>query len=466
MIYDLEKYQNQHNPIAIEDEDGLSLTYKEMISLTDDLRMYVPTRSLVFILSENKTESLAFYIFCLNNGIVPLIIGSQTDEGLLKKLLNTYDPNFIWKRKGNSEESIAYAKHLFEFENYELVSYSNTKHNLNSDLSLLLSTSGSTGSPKLVRHSYNNILESAKSVSLVFNIEQSDKALLPLPLQYTMGLSVASSHIYSGATVVLSNSPLTDIKFWNLLKTKNVSSITGVPYTYEILEKLRFFRKDLPHLKTISQGGGKLSNDLFKRIANHCEVSNKKFIATYGQTEGTARMAYLDPALASRKTGSIGKAIPNGRLFLKDENGKEMEGGGISGELFYSGPNVTMGYATKKEDLSKPDENNGILATGDLAFRDEDDCYYIRGRKKRFLKLFGVRIGLDEVEHLVKTEFKTDCYCSGSDKLLEVYIDAENLEKNVLSYISKKIGIYQGAIRVYFVEEIKRNEFGKVILTQ
>lgn len=462
MIYNL--LASGKEKIAIEDDNGRAITFGELVSFSDEVAQSIPQRSLVFILAQNNVETLSFYIACINNKIVPLILGNATDKELLNELLEKYQPNFLWMPKsGSSVSQKAEFDKAFCYGDYHLFHNSHREIDLNPELSLLLSTSGSTGSPKLVRHSYRNIEASAENVSEAFKIQDVDCTLLPLPLQYTMGLSVASSHLYSGATVILSQKPLTDPIFWKLVKDERVTSITGVPYTYEILDKLRFFRRDIPNLKLISQGGGKLSNDLFKKIASYCLEHGKHFVATYGQTEGTARMAYLKPELALHKQGSIGFAIPNGELFLEDQNKQVILSNDKEGEMCYKGENVTLGYAESLSDLAKGDENFGVLRTGDLATRDSDGCYFITGRKKRFLKIFGIRIGLDQVEHIIKSNFDTDCVCVGDDSQLEIYITNEGYKDQVSQLISKKIGLYHKAIKVMYKSEILRNHSGKVI---
>jgi acyl-CoA synthetase (AMP-forming)/AMP-acid ligase II len=94
--------------------------------------------------------------------------------------------------------------------------------------------------------------------------------------------------------------------------------------------------------------------------------------------------------------GSIGIAVPNGELSLIDKDGHPITTSHTEGEMCYRGKNVTMGYAHCREDLLLGDERNGFIRTGDLAYFDEDGCYYIVGRMGRFLKLFGMRVGLDE----------------------------------------------------------------------
>ena len=226
---------------------------------------------------------------------------------------------------------------------------------------------------------------------------------------------------------------------------------------------MRFTRMDLPNLKVITQGGGKLTEEMWHTLAQYAHDKGKQFIATYGQSECTARMAYLPAELATEKICSIGIAEPGGQLSIVDENGNETFEGEAQGEMVYRGENVTLGYATCREDLLNGDENYGIMHTGDLARRDADGCYFIIGRLKRFLKIYGLRIGLDEVERMIKEEYKIDCYCKGNDEKLIVLVTDSKLKDVLPNYIEEKTHLFHQRIEIMVVDAILRNEAGKVI---
>lgn len=457
MFLNLDK--KDQKKVAVVDDSGRSITYGDICEFSKEFSKYLPERSLIFILSENKIGSLLGYTASLSYRIVPLILSAKTEQGLYEALRDKYMPEYMWI-PDELVETLGYEK-IFSSWDYTLVKTGNPKVPLYEDLSLLLPTSGSTGSPKLVRHSYRNIEANAENVSRLFELIPEENAMAILPMHYTMGLSVIASHLYSGASLLLSNRSLLDPGFWSMLK--EATSFTGVPYSYDILMKLRFTRMDLPKLKVITQGGGKLTEEMFQKLAKYAHDTGKKFIATYGQSECTARMAYLPAEMAMEKTCSIGIAEPGGQLSIIDNEGHETFEGDATGEMVYRGENVTLGYASCIEDLMKGDENHGIMHTGDLAHRDSDGCYFIVGRLKRFLKIYGLRIGLDEVENLIKAEFGTDCYCKGNDEKLIVLITKPSLADTIPSFIEGKTHLFHKNIVVQVVETILRNEAGKVI---
>lgn len=455
MFLDLDK--KPKDKVAAIDDSERSITYSDICDFSAEFARQLPQRSLIFILSENCIGSLLGYTAALSNRIVPLIIGAATEEGLYNHLYELYQPEYLWMPQAKAEGKVV----VFSAWNYCLVKTGNKPTPMYDELSLLLPTSGSTGSPKLVRHSYRNIEANADNVRRLFGLTEEEKAMAILPMHYTMGLSVIASHLLAGATLLLSGRSLLDKGFWAMLK--EATSFTGVPYSFEILTKMRFTRMDLPNLRIITQGGGKLTEAMWNMLAQYAKDNGKQFIATYGQSECTARMAYLPAEMALEKVCSIGIAEPGGQLSIVDDDGNETFEGEAQGEMVYRGENVTLGYATCRDDLMKADENHGVMHTGDLARRDADGCYFIVGRLKRFLKIYGLRIGLDEVERMVKSEYKTDCYCKGDDEKLVVLVTDVRLQDILPAFIEEKTHLFHQRVEVQVVKEILRNEAGKVI---
>ena len=222
---------------------------------------------------------------------------------------------------------------------------------------------------------------------------------------------------------------------------------------------------ELPHLKTLTQAGGKLNLKYTNEFAAFCHTMGKRFFVMYGQTEATARMAYLPNEYAVAKAGSMGIAIPGGEFWLIDHQKQIIQEPEVVGELVYRGKNVSMGYAEGINDLAKADENNGILYTGDMAKRDAEGFYYIVGRNKRFIKLFGNRVNLDETEQILKN-MVPECACVGVDDQMVIYITEPTQTENVINYISGKTGINPKAFSVKCIDTIPKNPSGKTLYAQ
>ena len=393
------------------------------------------------------------------------MLDSSLNQDLLDNLIDTYKPKYIWAPEKNNSVFIG-GEIQFNILGYSLIKLSQNRiYKLHEELGLLLSTSGSTGSPKLVRLTYESIYSNALAISNYLSIDQNERPITSLPMHYSFGLSIINSHLIEGATILLTKNSLIEREFWSFLQSHRATSLSGIPYSFEILKKIRFFKMNLPFLKTITQAGGKLSDNLNTEFSEFCKKKRIRFFIMYGQTEATARMSYLPFKNSISKIGSIGIPIPGGEFSLIDENGITIEENNIEGELVYKGKNVSLGYAFCLEDLSKGDENNGVLFTGDMAKRDSDGYYYIVGRKKRFIKLFGNRINLDETERLIKNIIP-DCASSGQDDDMIVYITDKSRVDEVKNYLCQKTGINPRAFTIRYISEIPKNSSGKTIYSK
>ena len=444
-------------------EDGETLTYAQLEAFAKELGEAVPERCLVFSFCKNAIGSAAGYLSFLYNKIVPLMVDAKINDVLAQHLLDVYSPSYLYL-PDELLEQYPYPVVLSRF-GYSLVKTNyETVYPLNDQLALLLTTSGSTGSPKLVRQSYTNIQSNAEAIVEYLELDDTERPVTTLPMNYTYGLSIINSHALVGATMLLTTQPIVAKEFWSFMKENKATSFGGVPFTYEMLKRIRFFRMDLPDLRTFTQAGGKLAPQLHKEFAEYAEKTGKHFVVMYGQTEATARMGYLPYDKALEKFGSMGKVIPGGKFILRDINDNPITEPDVVGELVYEGDNVTLGYAECGADLIKGDERGGRLETGDMAKMDADGYYYIVGRKKRFLKLFGNRVNLDEIDRMVKAEFEDlDCASTGNDDLMQIFITNEARKDEVMELIHDRTHLNPRAYTVRIVSEIPKNEAGKVL---
>lgn len=449
--------------IALKDEYGNALTYEQLSTESKILAEIIGKRVLVFSLCRNEIGSVVGYIGFINNGIVPVLLNSHLEENLLSNLLATYEPSYLWVPKDQVEQ-FTDTEVKYEKYGYSLLKTAYKKeYPLYEELGLLLTTSGSTGSPKFVRQSYTNVLDNAQSIVKYLELDSSERPITTLPMNYTYGLSIINSHLLVGATILVTDKGIMQKEFWAFFKEAEATSFGGVPYTYEMLDRLRFYRMQLPTLRTMTQAGGKILPELHEKFAKYAEEQGKKFVVMYGQCEATARMGYLPSEKAVEKKGSMGVAIPGGKFHLIDVDGKDIKDPFITGELVYEGKNVTLGYAECGEDLIKGDERNGILETGDMAQFDEDGYYYIVGRKKRFLKIYGNRVNLDEIDRMVKTEFDIEMASSGVDDHMYIFVTDSSFSESVREFVINKTRLNPAAFKVIVIDEIPKNDAGKTL---
>lgn len=339
-------------------------------------------------------------------------------------------------------------------------------HDLHPDLALLLSTSGTTGSSKMVRISYDNLYENTCSIIDYLKISELERPITVLPMCYAYGLSIINTHIMAGATIIVTTKSIIQKEFWDILSFYKVTSISGVPYTYQMLERMQFCKWNLPYLRTLTQAGGKLPEELQYLFAEYAASLNKKFVIMYGQCEATARISYLPSEYALTKIGSIGVAIPKGKLNIVNDQKQEIKGAGKAGEILYSGPNVMMGYAENIEDLIQGDVQGDFLLTGDIGYIDRDGFYYIIGRKKRIIKLFGKRVCLDEVENYLKEKYMINCACIEKKGKLLTYLTDINQKEIVQEILTKKFKLPAMVLDIQEIYEIPRSTSGKILYSQ
>jgi long-chain acyl-CoA synthetase len=377
---------------------------KKAVSLTVE-KVSSTKKALVFCFCSNCIGSVVEYLASIEAGHAIALLDAKAKPDVKDHLCDLYKPDFVFdtvenqdwikrKRGYTGKNNISHGQTLFRLRDN---SYLPPIHE---HLALLLTTSGSTGSPKFIRLSRQNLQSNAKSISIALNLSEAERAITSLPIHYSYGLSVVNSHLFSNGSIVLTDLSPLEKAFWDLFREHGCTSLACVPFQYQLLDRIGFSKMYLPTLKTMTQAGGKLPNEYITKFHNILIPRGARLVVMYGQTEATARIACLPPDQLPRKLGSAGIAIPDGQIKIKTEEELTTQPF-CQGEIVYQGPNVMMGYATSRKDLSRGEETNSILYTGDIGYLDEEGFLFITGRKKRISKLFGLRINLDDIEKLL-----------------------------------------------------------------
>ena len=335
---------------------------------------------------------------------------------------------------------------------------------LHPDLCVLLSTSGSTGSAKSVRLSQRNVSSNAEAIAQYLELTKKDKAPMALPFQYSYGMSVFNSHMEAGASVYLTDHSVIDSAFWADFRDVGCTSFAGVPHSFELMQQNNIDTASLSSLKYMTQAGGRLAPEKVAYWANRSKEEDWLFYVMYGQTEAAPRISYLPPDRATSNPQCIGVAIPGGELKVVGPDGAQLPDG-APGELVYRGPNTMMGYAVKDADLAE-DAGSDVLETGDIAIRHHDGLFEIVGRKNRFVKAFGLRISLDEVEKQFSKD-GIDVVCGAQKERMYVLVaKAPSTSPPDLTQLSNEIaawlGVPQSAFEVHEISAIPRADSGKV----
>jgi long-chain acyl-CoA synthetase len=432
--------------------DGQTISYQKLAKLADHfaqnfVRFDVWPQQICALQCRNNLTSVVAYLSCLRHQRPLLLLDPTLPQAQIDELVQRLEIAALINDQG------------------EMTRVSSTAFRARTDLALLLSTSGSTGSPKSVMLSQVNLQANAQSISQYLPMRATDTAISSLPLHYSYGLSVFNSHLLNGAKMVLTDYSVMNKEFWLLMNQHQVNSLAGVPFSYQMLKTLRFERLPLPSLRYMTQAGGKLSAELIHYVQQLSLQRRIPIYLMYGQTEATARIAYLAPDSLANYADCIGMAIPGGELLLRDQQDRSLiEKDLTTGELCYRGANVMLGYATNAAELraTTPIEE---LATGDLAERLPNGFYRIVGRLNRLLKLQGKRWTLDHLEttfsrHGIKT------VCTGRDDLLVVAaIDpnvASDAPAKVSLYLQQDLHLHPSLFKVVLLRDIPYTSSGKV----
>ena len=456
------KFDRFSHHIAVIDESGETLSYKELAEESRKLFQAAKGRCLVMQLCQNTLGSFLGYAAFLEEGIVPAMLAVDIDRDMLTALYKSYTPKYLWAPEEFSYEGCSPVYSRFGY--HLLKTPYGDAAKLHPDLALLLTTSGSTGSPKFVRQSYANLRSNTDSIVEYMEITNLERPITTLPMNYTYGLSILNTHLDVGATLLLTHKGIAQKEFWAFFKEQKATSFGGVPYTFEMLDRMRFMRMPLESLTSMNQAGGKLLPSLHEKLAKWCDETGRRFMVMYGQCEASPRMGYLPWQRSLQKAGAMGIAIPGGRFELIDVNGQPIKQPYVTGELRFYGENVTLGYAQSAADLPLGDERHGVLDTGDMAQMDEEGFFTIVGRKKRFLKLFGNRVNLDETERMIKAAFpQTECACSGVDDCLHLFATTETLLPEIRAFLAEKTGLNPSAFITHALAALPKSESGKTL---
>jgi acyl-CoA synthetase (AMP-forming)/AMP-acid ligase II len=453
-------------PAAIDAVNGERLSYRELIERAGVIQGHFGHgRQLVFLLSRNDLFSTTAYAATqLAGHAVALLDGSKPTAGHADVLAG-YRPTWIVGPVGTADalaDSGQAVRRVEEVFGGELVSMSGGKQGaLHPSLAVMLATSGTTASSKYVRLSSANVEMNAHSIASYLGITKSERPITSLPLHYSFGLSVLNSHWASGATVVLSSESVMQRSFWDAVAEHRCTSLAGVPYTYQMLERIGYRDMGLPAIHTMLQAGGALDRGLTLLYEEHMRRKGGRLVVMYGQTEATARMTWVPPGRLVEKVGTAGIAIPGGRLRIDQARSTE-PGRPAIGEVIYEGPNVMLGYAERREDLTSGDELHGVLRTGDLGYLDPEGFLFLTGRSKRIAKVFGLRINLDEVEVMLR-ESGPAAVIAGDDVLWGFCaFGTDESIAELRDALSRRLRIHRTGLDLRRVADIPVSASGKV----
>ena len=334
-----------------------------------------------------------------------------------------------------------------------------------SDLAALMSTSGSTGTPRFVMVSHGNLIANTEAIIRSQRLAADERAMLVLPVSYCFGASVLHTHLYRGGSVVFDRRFMFPDKVVEAVAQFRCTTFAGVPTVYNVLLRRSNIRQvAMPSLRRFLQAGGALPLERINEM--RAAFSSTDFYVMYGQTEATARIACMEPERWTEKPRSVGRPLDNLTVSIVDEYGNALPAGEV-GELLVKGPSICAGYLNDPEETRRV-FSGGWLRTGDLARQDEDGYLWIEGRKGAFLKIRGTRVSLAEVEERV-TAIPGVCECAAcavahpeAGEALVLFIVPDREAAIGVEEIRRRLPAHWTLDSIRLVSELPKTSVGKV----
>ncbi|MBR8537506.1 AMP-binding protein [Carboxylicivirga sediminis] len=458
------------------------LTYNSLIDRVNRLAIWlkqaIGQAQNVMLIMPNSHYSIVAYLAIMKSGnvVVPLNPAIELDgfNELVKRCgSNTvFASNQVVKRLNLEMTNVLSEAAIDTVIEETLVNEWSNSETQDDDLAQIIFTSGSTAKPKGVMISHRNIIANTSSIIDYLHLTQDDVIEIVLPFFYCYGLSLLHTHLKVGGQIVLNNTFIFLNSVIDDLNKYQCTGFAGVPSHFQILlRKSDTFRhSDFPHLRYVTQAGGKLHTTFIKEFCD--SFPDTKFYVMYGQTEATARLSYLPPERLADKLGSLGKGIPDVELRVVDANGDDVQPGEV-GEIIAKGDNIMSGYYQEPEETATTIKG-GWLYTGDLAKVDEDGFIYHAARRKEIIKVGGRRVSPKEIEEvIVGIDGVIDCTIEAvTDEVLGEAIKAilvvnkrhsEITESYIKKICADKLSSYKVPQTIEFIENVKVNAAGKKV---
>jgi long-chain acyl-CoA synthetase len=439
-------------PVLVDAAAGQVWTQQELAELVHSTAEPLMTgeRELVFCLCSGRDlASVVGYLSAVRAGHAVAMLDGRVPADLTEALIDRYRPAFVLQPTDSPAPSVRTGPDAGRGAVAE-------------ELLVLLSTSGTTGSPKLARLSVRNIEAHTDSIVEYLEIDEHERAVQSLPIHFSYGLSVLNTHLATGASVILTPHSIMRPEFWADAERWQATSFSGVPYSYAILERAGLLHTAMPDsMRTLTQSGGRLAPESIIKLHHLMSERGGRLFVMYGQTESTARMSYVPPEALPEKAHTVGVPIPGGSLSIRSGAGQAAEPD-VEGEVIYRGPNVMLGYAEHREDLALGDQLNGILHTGDLGVIDTDGFLRLTGRTKRIAKIYGLRVSLDEIEAAANT-YGLVAAVDGGDQIVLWRLSGAELSADALRIdLAQRFNLKSQAFAVHDLDELPLTGRGKV----
>ena len=416
-----------------------AVTYNQLFQRVIEIKEVIHNTQIAILVFDQDIQCVAFYLSCVMNGVPLILIDGTYTSADIKALIQRFEVDSV---AGCAFNDVA-GQTLYEKDNFFI--YKTGKKSdigIHASIAILVSTSGSLQNAKFVKLSRENLICNTSQILRYLPINATDTAMPPPPFSYVYGLSVLNTHLSVGAKILLCNDSVLSKEYWSFVSQYNITNINGVPYYYDIIKRLNGLARLHAEPKFLTQAGGRMSESTKRYLIDY--YKEPKLYIMYGQSEATARISYLVPQLAKEKENCIGVAVPEGKITIENN------------EIVYYGPNIFMGYANSRKDLSYI-EKREELHTGDCGHIGSDGLVYIEGRKSRFVKMMGKRLSLDICEAVLNNA-GYECAVIATEECIHVFIVGSYDKRKVAELLKIPIVAFEATS----IDALPRSHNGKV----
>lgn len=438
--------------LAIADSSGNRISYKELAQRARSELAALEERSLIFILCDYQMETVEFIYEIMYLNRVPLLLSSDIDAELLDVLIQTYQPQYLYCQKSYQMEGRY--REEGNFEEHVLWKTGNPRFEIHPDVALLLSTSGTTGSAKLVKLSYDNIRSAGERAGRHMGIVKGQKGLCPSPLNHILGFIFCMWHWSQGASILVTEEFVISKRFQEFYREERINNFAATPYIFRMLQKVRFWDEEkVGYLHRAVAAGEKMPEEEQEQL--RAVLGDKMWLA-YGQTECAGYISDINIQESCVKKTAVGKALEHIEATADIQ----------SNELIVKSKCVCMGYANNVMQLAQGDVHQGILHTGDMVRIDADGCIYLMGRLTRYVKVLGKRVNLDDIENYLRRKLRNvEFACVGEDNRIMVFhtCEEDDLNQKIRVLLDHNMKIPPKYIVCTYLEEMPRSDTGKIL---
>ena len=425
----------------------------------------------IVVISQNRIELFAILFACALKGILYVPLNFRLSSVELAYILEDCEPVLIIHDESHEQISN-------KFKQVELLLISDipdstaqqTPYNSNwisSDPWLIIYTGGTTGKAKGVVLSFEAVNWNAINTIVSWGLNDSDCTLNYMPMFHTGGINALCIPILMAGGTVVTGSQFHAEEAVHALNTYKTTLSLFVPTMYQSMLETEYMKtSSFPTVKAFLSGGAPCPHSIY----NSFEKKGLLFKEGYGLTEAGPNNFQIDPKIAQKKKGAVGKCMQFNEVKIVNAAGEICRTNEV-GELYIAGKHLFTGYWNNEIETSKVFAD-GWLKTGDLAKVDEDGDYFIVGRKKELIISGGENVYPQEVEQClilypnvreaavigVEDEKWGECVTA----FVSCLQNQDGLEQDLISFCKHTIGSYKTPKKIFILEELPRTVVGKI----